>query len=231
MSMSGAGGCIARLIRSLTARPAGRVGHACRGSRTVTRFLRTSAAGIAALSLSLSIAATAGADWAPVTIVTIPMAGQGGTDADTDADTVRYPTLCTGEDWVVFNAVSRKNGKIVSICVSEGDDTMPSHLTYRFGHPGQAELVFPAARQGSEAQFVIRRYTRPQVTYLKFEFTANGHNFEILDGGEGADIYTELRVIRLSDGKIVAAHPLQPQTEHLSLMQLEGWVPSAPFDE
>lgn len=159
--------------------------------------------------------------------VVIPMAGQEATDADT----VSYPTLCTGEDWVVFNAVSQKSGKIVSVCVSEGDDTTPSHLTYRYGHPGKAELVYPAARVESEKQFVIRRYTRPQVTYLKFEFTTGGFNYEILDGGEGDETYTELRVVKVSNGEIVAEHPLLPQTKPLSLMQLENQVPSAPFDE
>ena len=156
----------------------------------------------------------------------IPMAG-----GATDADTVAYKTLCTGEVWVVFNAVSEQNGTIVSVCMMEGDDTTPGHLTYRYGASGKPELVFPAARARSPEQFIIRRYTRPQVTYLKFEFENGGFNYEIHDGGEGDETYTELRVVRTSDGEVIAEHPLVPDTDHLSLMALEGLVPSAPFDE
>ena len=69
------------------------------------------------------------------------------------------------------------------------------------------------------------------MTYLKFEFDNGGFNYEIHDGGEGNELYTELRVVRNSDGKIVAEHELVLDTDHLSLMALEDLVPSAPFDE
>lgn len=156
----------------------------------------------------------------------IPMA-----DAASDADKVAYQTLCTGEDWVVFNATSDRTGKIVSVCMMEGDHTTPGHLTYRYGRPGQPELVYPESATGSVKRFTIRRYTRPQTTHLKFEFTDRGFNHEILDGGEGAETYAELRVVRISDGTVVASHPLTPDTKHLSLMALENIVPTAPFDE
>ena len=157
----------------------------------------------------------------------IQMAGQ----ESTDADNVRYPTLCTGADWVVFNAVSKKNGKIVSVCVMEGDHTTPSHLTYRYGKPGKVELSYPATAKGSAKKFTARRYTRAQATYFKFEFTTKGYNYEILDGAEGNDTDTGLRVIRVSDGKVVAEHDLAPDTKTLSLMALEDLVKTAPFDE
>ena len=157
--------------------------------------------------------------------ITIPMAGA------SDADAVNYSTMCTGEDWVVFNAVSQQSGKIVSVCVSEGDDSTPSHLTYRYGVPDKPEMVFPAAAAGSADKFTSRRYTRPQVTYLKFEFSNGGFNYEILDGGDAEETHTELRVVRESDGKVVAEHTLTPQTNALSLMQLEGMTRTAPFDE
>ena len=159
--------------------------------------------------------------------IVIPMAG----NEATDADHVSYKTMCTNEDWVVFNGVSKKNGKIVSVCMMEGDHTTPSHLTYRYGTPGKAELVYPAAVERSAEQFTIRRYTRPQVTYLKFEFTNGGFNYEIIDGSDGDEIYTGLRVVRVSDGETISEHELKLDTQHLSLMALEDLVPSAPFDE
>ncbi|MEM6622258.1 MAG: hypothetical protein AAF674_08530 [Pseudomonadota bacterium] len=185
------------------------------------RLLMTIAVGIVAISIN----STAGAQQSNP--IVIPMAGQGSTDADQ----VGYATLCTGEDWVVFNAVSQKNGKLISVCMAEGDDTTPSHLTYRYGAKGVAELVFPAMAKGSARQFTSRRYTRPQVTYLKFEFTTGGFNYEITEGGEGDEITADLRVIRVSDGKVVAEHMLTPQTEPLSLMQLEDLTKTAPFDD
>ncbi|MEM7058669.1 MAG: hypothetical protein AAF557_13840 [Pseudomonadota bacterium] len=159
--------------------------------------------------------------------IVIPMAGQGSTDADQ----VKFPTLCTGEDWVVFNATSQKNGKLVSVCMTEGDDSTANHLTYRYGKPGNVELTYPAVAQGSAKKFTARRYTRPQTTYLKFEFTTKGYNYEIHDGGEGNDTYTGLSVIRVSDGKTIAEHGLIPDTKSLSLMQLEDLVRTAPYDD
>lgn len=184
--------------------------------------MRLSAIAIVAAIIGLASTATLAGN-----AIVIPMAGSGATDADK----VGYPTLCTGEDWVVFNAVSKKNGKIVSVCMAEGDHTTPSHLTYRYGAPGKVELVYPAAAKGSAKKFTARRYTRAQATYLKFEFTTKGYNYEILDGAEGNDTDTGLRVVRVSDGKTVAEHGLTPDTKTLSLMALEDLVKTAPFDE
>ena len=153
----------------------------------------------------------------------IRMAGQD------DPETVG--TMCTGENWVVFSAMSTKNGKIVSVCVAEGDDTTPSHMTYRYGKPGAPELIFPDTAEGSFEKFTFRRYTRPRTTYLKFEFTSEGFNYEILDGGDDTETSTELRVTRVSDGEVIAEHPLLPTSTPLSLMQLEDLVNVAPFDE
>lgn len=158
--------------------------------------------------------------------IVIPMVGSG-----TDADTVTFQTLCTGEDWVIFNAASQKTGKLVSVCMTEGDDTTPNHLTYRYGRPGKVELAFPVRAKGSEQAFTLRRYTRPQVTYLKFEFTTKGYNYEILEGSEGADVETFLRVVRTSDGATILEHALTPNMSRSSLMELENLVRSAPFDE
>ncbi len=150
----------------------------------------------------------------------------------TDADFVTYPTLCAGEDWVVFNATSNTNGKIVSICMTEGDNSTPSHLTYRFGRPGAVELVYPASGASWSEKFTYRRYTRPGTTYLKLEFTNNGYNYEVLEGyDENEGQYTGLRAVRVDDGEIVTEHQLTPATESLSLMELENLVRTEPFDE
>lgn len=160
-----------------------------------------------------------------------PVAAEMTGSEATDADLVTYPTLCTGEDWVVFNATSDASGKIVSICMTEGDDSTPSHLTYRFGRPGAVELIYPPSGADWSEKFTFRRYTRPRTTYLKFEFTNDEHNYEILDGGDDEGAYTGLRVVRVDDGEILTEQQLTPATEPLSLMQLEDLVRTEPFDE
>jgi hypothetical protein len=106
-----------------------------------------------------------------------------------DADTVDYPTLCTHEDWVVFNAVSDVDAKLVSVCLSEGDDSYPSHLTFRYGTAEKVEFSYPEKAERSFDAFLLRRYTRPQTTYLKFEMTRDGRTYAVLAGGEG-DAYS-----------------------------------------
>ena len=161
----------------------------------------------------------------------IPMAGD---TPQTEENAETAGTLCTGEDWVVFSGVSTRTGKVVSVCLEEGDDSTPSHLTYRFGDPGDVEMRFPDHAEGSFDAFTLRRYTRPRTTYLKFEFTTGGYQYAILDGSDAEAAQQEppeLRVTRLSDGVVVARHDLAPTTGPLSLMQLETLVRSAPFDE
>ena len=179
------------------------------------------------LTIAISVLAVTPAALAQTNPIVIPMAGSGATDANK----VTYPTLCTGEDWVIFNARSIVSNKYVSVCMTEGDDSTPGHLTYRYGQPGAVELFHPEQAQRSAQAFTLRRYTRPQVTYLKFEFTRGGYNYEILEGSEGATTETFLRVVRVSDGKTVLEHALTPNMSSGSLMELEGFVPSAPFDE
>ena len=152
----------------------------------------------------------------------IPVAGS------TDADALKG-SLCTGEDWVVFSGTSQKNGKIVSICMMEGDDEMPSHLTYRFGTPGNVEMIWPKRAKGSARQFTLRVYTRPRTTYVKFEFETGGYEYAILEGSDGNETDASLRVTRLSDDKVVAEHPLTLLNSEL--MMLDGLVRTAPFDE
>lgn len=158
-----------------------------------------------------------------------------GGDAPKEPEILLEPpirgTMCTNEDWVVFSAVSDMSGKVVSICMTEGDDENPSHLTYRFGQPGDVELLYPSGAAGSFDAFMLRTYTRAQTSYLKFEFRNGGYDYAILEGYEGNEADVALRVTRLSDNKVIALQSLTMQTEPLTLMQLDQIVPVGPFDE
>lgn len=161
----------------------------------------------------------------------INMAGETPKEPENLLDPPISGTLCTNEDWVVFSAVSDMSGKVVSICMSEGDDTTPSHLTYRFGRPGDVELLYPSGAAGSKDAFMLRTYTRAQTSYLKFEFRNGGFDYAILEGYDGDMEDIALRVTRLSDNKVISLQSLTMQTEPLTLMQLDGFVPTGPFDE
>ena len=146
------------------------------------------------------------------------------------ADMVDYPNLCTQEDWIIFNGVSDADGKLVSVCMAEGDDTTPSHLTLRYGS-GEDMVSYPDTAEGSFQAFTIRRYTRPQTTYLKFETTEDGLNYEILAGGEGETFSAFFRIVREDEEGAVLEHDLTVTTAPYALMGLEDIVPMEPFDE
>ena len=170
--------------------------------------------------------AMATAEKAPTGPYVIGMAGEKVTDAD------QFPgTLCTGEDWVVFSGTSKTSGKIVSICMAEGDDTTPGHLTYRYGKPGAVEMIYPAAEQRPADAFTLRVYTRSRTTYVKFEFHKAGYEYAILEGSDGPGSDASLRVTRVADGTVVADHDLTVLTDPFALMHLNGLVATGPFDE
>lgn len=140
-------------------------------------------------------------------------------------------TLCTGEDRVIFSGVSEVSSKVVSVCLSYGDDENPNHLTYRYGKPGAVELKYPSGAAGSQDAFMLRSYVRAGVSLVKFEFRNGGYDYAILDTAADGEEDLELRVTRLSDGKVVSLQPLKRQSDEISLLELEGMVPTAPFDE
>jgi len=139
---------------------------------------------------------------------------------------------CVAGEKTWLNAVVATSGKIVSLCGSQA--AAAGWLQYRFGKPGDAELVYPENRNGSLAAFTLRRYTRPQTTYLKLEFTNKGYTYAILEGFDGSASPREssdLRVKRNSDGKELVNTPIKLTTPPMAVMQLEDRVVSKPFDE
>jgi len=136
---------------------------------------------------------------------------------------------CGAGETVWFNAAVKDSDKVVSIC--GGTDW----LAYRFGKPGKVELTVPKRRKGSLEAFTLRRYTRPQVTYLKLEFANGGFVYAIHDDFDG-EAGTPEEAVSLTVTKDGAEEPaatfdLVPSTEPLNLMGLEDKVQAAPYDE
>lgn len=139
---------------------------------------------------------------------------------------------CESGEKAWLNASVAATGKIVSVCGSSAAEA--GWLQYRYGRPGDAELVYPENQNGSLAAFTLRRYTRPQTTYLKLEFTNDGYTYAILEGFDGSASprqSADLRVKRNSDGKEVVNTPLALTTQPMAVMHLEDRIVSKPFDE
>jgi hypothetical protein len=89
-------------------------------------------------------------------------------------------SLCARDEKTVWSCETT-NRKIASICSSRQLDEHRGYVQYRFGRPGQVELVFPQQRQDTQSGFTYKRYTRPLVTYLAIRFTTGGYTYKIYD--------------------------------------------------
>ena len=139
---------------------------------------------------------------------------------------------CTGSESAVFSATLQGSDSIISLCADNADAA--SWLQARIGKPGEPEVVFPAKKSGSLKKFTVRRYTRPQTTYLKLEFDHDGRNyavFEFFDALSDPREGSNLRIRRISDGSDLSDTPLERASDPLSLMRLENQVTTAEFDE
>ncbi len=139
---------------------------------------------------------------------------------------------CASDEVAIFNAALAGSGEIVSLCADSAD--APTWLQYRMGNAGSVEMVFPEDRAGSLKKFTLRRYTRPQTTYLKLEFDDGGKNyaiFETFDAMEDPRESSSLRVRSLVDGHDISETDLVRTTEPLNIMRLEDHVTTGEFDE
>ena len=80
--------------------------------------------------------------------------------------------------------------------------------------------------------FVLRRYTRPQTTYLKFEFTSkDGRRVAIYDDFAEGENDTRVAISESTDASEPAAATHVAPSEPLSIMALEPVVSAQPYDE
>ncbi|MCG6858310.1 MAG: hypothetical protein LJE67_09600 [Salaquimonas sp.] len=141
-------------------------------------------------------------------------------------------SLCTSGEAEIFNATLKGTGEIVSVCANSTDKA--KWLQFRMGEAGKVEMIFPKKHSGSLKKFVLRRYTRPQTTYLKLEFDDNGKNyaiFESFDAMESPREASSLRIRSLADGHDISETDLERTSEPLNLMRLEDQVKTGEFDE
>lgn len=106
---------------------------------------------------------------------------------------------CLRDERVVFSCAVAK-GKVVSLCRSAGARPADGSLVYRFGRPGQPELVFPQAAAGSLQQFRYAHYFRAQVDRTELSFETATARYSIYDYYEGDQKPSRLRGVRVGIG-------------------------------
>ena len=100
-------------------------------------------------------------------------------------------SLCSATEQVVFACRVKPSNKLVSLCARDLGGKAAS-LQYRFGRPGQLELVHPKPAAGSLAQFRYSHYGRYRVDRTEVRFENQGVGYAVYfnyEGDEGNDRY------------------------------------------
>ena len=93
-------------------------------------------------------------------------------------------TLCAAGETRVFSC-SAARSKIVSVCHTEDAGRGDGSLAYRFGRPGQRELVFPQSTEASFSQSRFAHYFRSQTDRTELNFTAASTEYTFYDYFDG----------------------------------------------
>lgn len=147
-------------------------------------------------------------------------------------------SLCGPHEKAWFEALGPGGRSAFAVC-SEPDDADPigtirakqaSLISSGMNEP-RTIVVAEASGEERAAVFEIRRYTRPQTTYLKFSFRNDRIAVTIYDDYDNGETASRLVETPLDGDAEPAELVLRPETEPLSLMGLEAVVASLPYDE
>ena len=145
-------------------------------------------------------------------------------------------SLCPAGDKVWYEADAEGAGLRIAVCSrpAAGDEVgkISVYSGKKTASGFERTVLAEAGGKDRAKTFTLRRYTRPQTTYLKFEFTAaDGRYVAIYDDFAGGETDTRVKLSKASDTSdpMTAAHV--PPSEPLSLMALEAIVSAQPYDE
>jgi hypothetical protein len=79
---------------------------------------------------------------------------------------------CLANEEIYFSCLM-KNGKTLSLCGSANE------LSYKYGKPGQLELVFPSNTEHSMDHFSYNNFSRYGVDYFRVSFTNEPYQYTI----------------------------------------------------
>jgi hypothetical protein len=98
---------------------------------------------------------------------------------------LRPGTLCAPTEQVVFNCISKRSSRIISLCSSKDLDKDHGYIQYRFGTSSKTELEFPEQTAGSQKLFYYSHYFRARVDETEISFNNGEYNYRIFDSYQG----------------------------------------------
>ena len=145
-------------------------------------------------------------------------------------------SLCPPGDKIWYEAETGDADLRIAICSRPAADDEVGKIAAYVGKKGssgsQRTLLAEADGADRAKTFVLRRYTRPQTTYLKFEFTSkDGRRVAIYDDFAGGETDTRVALSQSADPSEPAAASHVAPSEPLSIMALEPVISAQPYDE
>lgn len=134
---------------------------------------------------------------------------------------------CPAGTEVAFQC-SVKGGKEVQLCASSDLTPETGTLQYRYGKPGQPELVFPKTTGQGSKDFLWSRYTRPMplaTTELALTFKNGDWTYSVYDNTHCEPDCTTSVGISLTNGTKTVDIPCAKKPATNNLFDLEGKVP------
>lgn len=145
-------------------------------------------------------------------------------------------SLCPVDGKVLYEADAADGSFRVAVCsepdTSDSIGTISIYSGTKAADGFTSTLLLQAQGKTREKAFVIRRYTRPQTTYLKFEFTAqDGRRYTIYDDFDNGQASTRVAWKKPSEGAGAEPADFVSVAAPLMLMSLEAVVSVQPYDE
>lgn len=139
-------------------------------------------------------------------------------------------SFCPDGSKVLYEAHTPDDAQRIAICAASQAEGDPGAVTVirgkKSGDAFEHREVAKASGNKRKKVFVLRRYTRPQTTYLKLEFSAaDGKPYVVHEGFEHGEVTTS---VVWDGGK---DQPMVALSEPLSMMALEPVVNVQPYDE
>ena len=145
-------------------------------------------------------------------------------------------SLCPPGDKVWYEAEMVDADMRIAVCSrpAAGEDVgrIAAYSGNKITGGSQRTLLAEAAGKDRAKSFVLRRYTRPHTTYLKFEFKAkDGRSVAIYDDFVAGEGDTRVAISANAGPSEPAAAVHVAPSEPLSIMTLEPVVSVQPYDE
>ena len=145
-------------------------------------------------------------------------------------------SLCPSGDKIWYEAETVDADLRIAICSHPAADDEVGRIAAYIGTKGSSgsERTLLAEADGKDRAktFVLRRYTRPQTTYLKLTFTSkDGRRVAIYDDFAEGESDTRVALSESTDASEPAPATHVAPSEPLSIMALESVVSAQPYDE